>query len=124
MINEKDNTIGIIDFGDAVFSFQVAEAAIALAYIYMETQELNEKYFHFLSGYHLSFKLNEYELRSIPYLMCIRLCISVVMSSWRKILFPDNKYLIISEESGWSALKQLSKIKLSSLSAKIIKNVQ
>ena len=124
IINNKHKTFGIIDFGDIVYSFQIIESAVAIAYIYLNNKNPFEKIYAFLQGYQSSFELNKLELKSIIYFMCLRICITVTMSAWRKKLFPKNKYLTISEAPAWSALNKLSKINLSKLSDDIIKNVQ
>tara|TARA_B100000427_G_scaffold216172_1_gene180555 strand:- start:321 stop:1316 length:996 start_codon:yes stop_codon:yes gene_type:complete len=124
IINDRDQAFGIIDFGDIIYSFQIIEASVAIAYIYLNNKDPFEKIFSFLKGYQSAFELNKLELKSILYFMSIRLCITVTMSAWRKILFPDNKYLTISEEPAWSALNRLAKENLSKLSKDIIKNVQ
>ena len=124
IINNKYKTFGIIDFGDIVYSFQIIESAVAIAYIYLNNENPFEEICSFLKGYQSSFELNKAELKSIVYFMCLRICITATMSAWRKKLFPKNKYLTISEAPAWSALDKLSKINLSQLSDDIIKNVQ
>lgn len=124
IINQKHKTFGIIDFGDMVHSFHIVEPAVAIAYIYLNNQSPFEKIYAFLKGYHSSFPLKTLELKVIIYFMCMRLCTTVTMSAWRKKLFPENKYLRISENPAWSALDKLSKSNLSRLSKDLLKNVK
>ena len=60
-----------------------------------------------LKGYHELNPLNKHELNSIIYLMCMRLCISITMAVYRKKLFPENKYLIVSEMKARKFLKKM-----------------
>ena len=124
LINHRNKTFGIIDFGDIVHSYHIIEPAVAIAYIYLNNQNPFEKIYAFLKGYSFSFPLKALELKLILYFMCMRLCTTVTMSAWRKKLFPKNRYLTISEKPAWLALNKLSKCNLSQLSNDLLKNVQ
>ena len=39
----------------------------------------------------------------------MRLCITVTMAAYRKQLFPENKYLSISEDQAWDFLIKMQK---------------
>ena len=103
---------GIIDFGDMVRSFTVCEPAVCVSYLIQNSKMHSNDITQFLDGYLSVYDLNDYELRSLPYLVCIRLCISVTMAAWRKKLFPKNKYLTISEKPAWSLIHLLKKTDL------------
>ena len=122
--NRIQKCYGIIDFGDMVFSYQVIEPAVAIAYIYLSSNDPLGRIFSFLRGYNSSFTLEPIELKVITYFMCMRICSTATMSAWRKKLFPKNKYLTISEKPAWSALEKLSKVNLNNLSLDILKNVK
>ena len=75
-----------------------------------------------LKGYHVKFPLRQSELASTIYLMCSRLCITVSMAAWRKILFPDNKYLTISESSAWKLLRMMEKQDMGEWSSRLVEH--
>jgi len=68
--------------------------------------------------------LNKHELNSIIYLMCMRLCISITMAVYRKKLFPENKYLIVSEMKARKFLKKMLDEDLSKWSNQLIEFVR
>ncbi|MBI90181.1 MAG: hypothetical protein CMG60_08855 [Candidatus Marinimicrobia bacterium] len=109
LVNNNKKAIGIIDFGDMIHSYQALEPAVCMAYIAMSSTDPLESILAFTRGYHSCFELNESEIRSMVYLMTIRLSITVIMASWRKKLFPENKYLTISEKPAWVLLRKLKK---------------
>ena len=105
LVNHNGQTTGIIDFGDMVYSYQVAEPAICMAYVGLGKKDPYRSMSLVLKGYHSRFPLNDVELSSALYLTCIRLCISVTMAAWRMKLFPDNTYLYTSQNQAWKLLK-------------------
>ncbi len=120
LVNADGNTTGIIDFGDMVYSYQVAEPAVCMAYVGLGSADPIHSMGKVLKGYHENFPLNDFELRSAIYLMSIRLCISVTMAAWRMKLYPENKYLSISQVPAWALLRKLEKEDQESLSSKIV----
>jgi len=107
LVNENGDTIGIIDFGDMVYSHQAAEPAICMAYVGLGKSDPYRSMSQVLKGYHSIFPLNDTELKSALYISCIRLCISVTMAAWRMKLFPENTYLSVSQIRAWELLKRL-----------------
>jgi hypothetical protein len=107
LVDENGETTGIIDFGDMVYSYQAAEPAVCMAYLGLEKEDAFTPMAQVLKGYHSCFSLNNSELKSVIYLVCIRLCISVTMSAWRMKLFPENKYLAVSQKPAWDLLRKL-----------------
>ena len=124
LVNDKCETIGIIDFGDMVHSYTVMDPSVCLAYIALGKQDPLPDMISMLDGYHSIYKLNDVELRSIVYLMCLRICLTAVMASWRKRLFPDNDYLVISEASAWKFLKDMQHQDLNKWTKELTKNVR
>ena len=109
LVDKNGETTGIIDFGDMVYSYQAAEPAVCMAYLGLEKENAFTPMAQVLKGYHSCFSLNYSELKSVIYLVCIRLCISVTMSAWRMKLFPENKYLAVSQKPAWDLLRKLEK---------------
>jgi len=98
---------GIIDFGDMVSSFVACEPAVCMAYVALETDKPLRAIGQVLKGFHGIFPLTAVELRSVIYLVCIRSCITVTMAAYRKNLFPENKYITVTEGQAWSFLKKM-----------------
>lgn len=103
---------GIIDFGDVVYSFVACEPAVCMSYVALERDEPLGPITQVLRGFHDIFPLNKYELRAVIYMMCIRLCITVTMAAYRKNLFPENKYISVSEAPAWDFLKKMQNVEL------------
>ena len=122
LIDNKSNTIGIIDFGDMVYSYQAIEPAVCMAYAAMGNDNVFLSITSVLKNYNAVYKLNEFELKAVIYLLCLRLCITVLMASWRKKLFPKNHYLSISETSAWRLLQIMEKEKLKEWSKELTEN--
>ena len=122
LISDNGDIIGIIDFGDMVYTFQAVEPAVAMAYIALNNDDPFPAIASMLKGYHVKFPLRQSELASTIYLMCSRLCITVSMAAWRKILFPDNKYLTISESSAWKLLRMMEKQDMGEWSSRLVEH--
>jgi 4-aminobutyrate aminotransferase-like enzyme/Ser/Thr protein kinase RdoA (MazF antagonist) len=99
--------MGIIDFGDMLYSHPVCEVAIASAYIMLNKADPLEAAGHVVGGYHDVLPLTDQELELLYPLMCIRLCASVAMSAFQQKLEPANDYLKISEKPAWDVLERL-----------------
>ena len=106
----SEKLIGIIDFGDIVYTNTVCELAIAIAYAILGKQQPITAASHVVRGYHAAFPLRESELEILFHLICVRLCISVTMSAYRHTLDPQNEYVILSEKPAWSLLEKLIEI--------------
>ena len=122
LVDKKSNTIGIIDFGDMVYSYQAIEPAVCMAYAAMGTSDVFLSITSVLKNYNAVYKLNDFELKAVIYLLCLRLCVTVLMASWRKKLFPNNHYLSISETSAWRLLKTMEKEELKERSRELSEN--
>ncbi len=104
--NENNILIGpdkkmksIIDFGDMIYSYSALEPAVCMAYIAIDNKKPFSLIASLLKGYNSTNPLSIFELESVVYLMCLRMCITVNMSVYRKQLFPENDYISISEDS-------------------------
>ncbi len=100
----------IIDFGDMIHSWTVAEPAIASAYAMLDKDHPLEAAANIIKGYHQQLPLQEKEVGVIFDLICMRLCMSVCICAYQKSLEPDNEYLSISEQPAWRLLYKLRKI--------------
>ena len=102
--------VGVIDFGDAVHTYTVAEIAIAAAYTMLDKKDPISVAAQIIKGYHEAFPLTEPELEILYYLICVRLCTSVAISANRSKVAADNEYLTVSEKPAWNLLEYLSAV--------------
>ena len=116
--------VGVIDFGDMVYSMRVNEVAIAMAYAMVSTvakravavgrpQGVAECAFALLEGFCAretegedegEAVLTAAELEVLPTLVACRLAISVTMGAYSYSKEPENKYLLVHAQPGWDAI--------------------
>ena len=104
------HVVGLIDFGDMVYSYTVFEPAIAAAYAMLDKDDPLAVAAAVVGGYHAELPLTEQELALLPTLIAIRLCISVALSAYQQVEEPDNPYLSISERPAWDLLARLAEL--------------
>lgn len=102
--------VGLIDFGDSMYAPKICELAILLAYAMMNTPDPMASAREVIMGYHAVYPLKEQEIEVLFSLIANRLIISVVNSSYNKIIEPDNEYLTISAAPAWDLLKKIKTI--------------
>merc|ERR1711862_354951 len=108
----EDGTVGVLDFGDMVWSYTVADAAIGLAYLMFacpaDKPMADEIVLPFARGFNSRCTLEAAELEALFGLAIMRVCTSVCMSSYQSRLEPDNEYLLISAKPAWALLERLA----------------
>ena len=120
LVNENGKINGIIDFGDMIYTFIACEPAVCMAYVALEKDDPLEAIAQVLKGFHEKFPLTHDELLSVIYLVCMRSCITVTMAAYRKQLFPDNKYISVTEDQAWDFLKKMQHEDLKKWSDKLV----
>lgn len=116
LVNEDSSTVvGIIDFGDMVHSYTVADLSIGLAYVVLNNESPLTAATNVVAAYHEAFPLFEEELDSIWGLMLMRLCMSVCIAAYQLRQRPDNAYLEISQQAIKSRLPALMAIRPNAL---------
>ena len=129
---EKTAVTGIIDFGDAVYTWTVNELAIAMAYALLTAYGQMEPlkciacifggYIHATSERHSIDNCSKNEIneaqfedrRAVEYdclhtLICMRLCLSIMIGSFSISKDPSNEYLKLHSIPSKQALKMLLK---------------
>jgi hypothetical protein len=101
---------GLIDFGDLIHTWVLAEPAITAAYALFDSHDPLAAACDVVAGCHYEHAIPEAELEAIFPLICLRLCASVVLSAQARIEQPGNAYLFVSEAPAWAALRQLRRI--------------
>ncbi len=112
IVNEANDTIGLIDFGDMVYSRRVNELAVTLAYALMDSDDLLSDGSDIVSAYCAEFTLTDLEMAVLPMQMAMRLVMSVCISSHRAASYPDNAYLTISQKPAFDLLARLDRLNL------------
>jgi Ser/Thr protein kinase RdoA (MazF antagonist) len=113
--NNSNQISCLIDFGDMLKTWLVAEPAIAIAYALLDEDDPIDCSSEIARGYHSAFPLTEFEQSILFDLVTIRLCTSVCICAYQKSLQPDNKYLAISEKPAWQLLERLIELPSSRL---------
>ena len=124
IVGDQSETIGVIDFGDIVYSYIVVEPAVCIAYAVLGKKNPFEIVCDILRGYCNSIQLSEVELKLAIYFVCIRLCISVTMAKFRSQIFPENEYLMVSNIKAWEFLQFMFYEDLEAWSNKVVQNVR
>lgn len=99
---------GLLDFGDAHESWVVADVAIGAAYAVMGQRSPLDALCTLTKGFAAACPLSGEEVDVIFPLTAMRLAVSVVNSTLRKRLAPDDEYIVISERPAWAALEALA----------------
>ena len=97
LYTRNQRVVGIIDFGDMVFSHTVGNLAIAIAYSVLDQSDPLRVAAHMIKGYHRSFALTESEIACVFLMVCMRLCMSACIAAHQLKERPDNEYLSISQ---------------------------
>jgi 4-aminobutyrate aminotransferase-like enzyme/Ser/Thr protein kinase RdoA (MazF antagonist) len=105
-----DLQIGIVDFGDLVFTNTLFEVAIAAAYATLGQSNPLSAAADVIKGYHSVYPLSEQEIQLLFTVICARLVTSISVAAYQIKLEPDNEYLSISQEQIWDALQYFMKI--------------
>ncbi|MDH7511879.1 MAG: aminotransferase class III-fold pyridoxal phosphate-dependent enzyme [Clostridiales bacterium] len=98
--------IGIIDFGDMLYSFTVGELAVGAAYAMMGKKDPLAAAAAIVSAYHRVLPLSDTEIQVLYHLVAMRLCLSVTISAEQKKQEKESEYLTISEKPAWALLRQ------------------
>lgn len=90
---------GIVDFGDMVYSYRVADLAIAVAYAMLDTADPLSVAAHVVRGFARHVALEDSELAALFGLAVLRLCASACIAAVQSPQRPDNEYLDVSQSS-------------------------
>ena len=110
VIVRSEQSVGLIDFGDMVKSFTVAEPAIACAYVMLHKPDPIAAAAEVVRGYHEVYPLTPVEISHLYDFIRVRLAMSVTIAAHQKELEPDNAYLLISEKPAWALLEKLDSV--------------
>ncbi len=123
IINKNNRAHGIIDFGDMVHTYIICESAVCLAYLVINNPDPINLTAELIKAYQKVFPLTELEISVIIYFICLRLCISVTMTAYRKKLFPENKYITVTEDQAWVFLRKMKRVNLQDWSDQAVNKI-
>ena len=123
IVNNDNVPYGIIDFGDIIKTFRICEPAICIAYLLLNRGDSIQIIAEFLNAYQSIYPLTKLEINVIIYFICLRLCVSVTMAAYRKKIFPDNKYIRVTENQAWDFLEKIEQVDLEYCSDQIMNTV-
>ena len=101
-------------------TYIACEPAVCMAYVVLGKDEPLEPIVQVLKGFQEQFPLTFLELSALIYMVCIRLCITVTMAAYRKQLFPDNKYISVTENQAFDFLEKMQNEDLHRWSDKLV----
>ena len=94
---DKNEVVGLIDFGDIVYSYTVGDLAIAVAYVVLGKEDPRVAAAPVIEGYLQEFPLTKDELDALWTLVRLRLCMSVAIAAFQQQQQPENEYLGVSQ---------------------------
>jgi 4-aminobutyrate aminotransferase-like enzyme/Ser/Thr protein kinase RdoA (MazF antagonist) len=113
LLDDDGRICGIVDFGDAVHTAQVADFAVALASL-MRGRSADEVFRVgriAIDGYSSRLPLEPEELELLGDLVAARLAQIVVISAWRVLRYPENASNIQSwDDDSWRLLELIGDI--------------
>jgi 4-aminobutyrate aminotransferase-like enzyme/Ser/Thr protein kinase RdoA (MazF antagonist) len=101
---------GIVDFGDMVYSYRVADLAIAVAYAMLDADDPLDVAAAVVRGFAERVDLDDAELSAVFALAAMRLCASACIAADQTRREPENEYLTVSQEPIRRTLPRLAGI--------------
>jgi len=108
---QPERISGIIDFGDMTRSPLIIDLAVAASYQLSKGDDPLQAVLPMISGYHAVQELQDTEMELLTDLIRTRLVTSLLIGSYRSMLFPENReYLLISHRSAMNFLLKLERM--------------
>ena len=106
--DDPERVVGIVDFGDLVVARTVIDPAIAAAYQAFGCDDPLDPLVDVITAYHAIRELSGAEIALVPWLAAARMAQSLLISSWRAELHPDNiDYIMTDAEDCLATLIRL-----------------
>ena len=107
--------IGLLDFGDMVYTATVCDLAITLAYAMLDEKEPLSAAAHIIQAYQRHYPLTETEQRVLLTLILTRLSMSVCYSAHNRVRNPRDPYQVVTEAAAWNLLDVLERSSVTEL---------
>lgn len=104
LLIKEDKVVGLIDFGDMVYTQLINNVAVACVYAMLDSEQPLDTAAILVKAYHGQYPLKEQELDLLYYLIAARLCISVTRSAFQASLQSDNEHHFVTERPAWKLL--------------------
>ena len=106
---DPETVSGILDFGDMVRSPRICDAAVAASYLVSQGDGPLGGVTDYLAAYHAVAPLDDSEIAVLFDMIMARLAMTVLITTWRAGLFPDNApYILRNNPSAWAGLERLA----------------
>jgi Ser/Thr protein kinase RdoA (MazF antagonist) len=102
--------IGLLDFGDMVYTATVCDLAIALAYVMLGEREPLPAAAQVIRAYQRCLPLTAAEQQALYPLILSRLAMSVCYAAHNKARNPDDPYQVVTEAAAWELLDKLAPV--------------
>jgi Ser/Thr protein kinase RdoA (MazF antagonist) len=99
--------VGLLDFGDMVYSAVICDLAVALAYALLDQPHPLEASGHIIRAYHSRFALTEPEIDALYPLMTARLCMSLCYAAYNAQVKRGDAYQLVTAGPAWALLQLL-----------------
>jgi Ser/Thr protein kinase RdoA (MazF antagonist) len=99
--------VGVLDFGDMVYSAVVCDLAIALAYALLDQPDPVAAAAPIIRAYHAQLRLTDPEIEALYPLMTTRLCMSLCYAAYNAQVKQGDAYQLVSAAPAWTLLQYL-----------------
>ena len=107
----NERIAGIIDFGDLTSTARINDLAVTAAYQVADSDDPLAPACEMISAYHAVTPLSPIEFEILFDLIATRMTMTIVISSWRAIRYPDNRdYILRNNQAAWGRLKRIAEI--------------
>ncbi|MEP6883676.1 MAG: phosphotransferase [Gammaproteobacteria bacterium] len=110
IIVSEGHMVGLLDFGDMVYTATVCDLAIALAYVMLGEQEPLPVAAQVIRAYQRCYPLTVAEQLALYPLVLSRLAMSVCYSAHNRARNPDDPYQVVTEAAAWQLLDRLAAV--------------
>ena len=108
--DEEPEAVGVVDFGDMIWSPVVADLAVACTYAMLGKADPVAAAAAVVRGFHAVLPLEEVERGVLLALVRARLAVSVTMAARQAEAAPGNDYLLVSQEQAWELIERLDQV--------------
>jgi len=97
LVDDTRRITGILDFGDIVHTYAIADLAIAIAYAALDAPDPLAAAAAVVRGYHRARPIDDDEIGALFGLVLLRLCMSVAIAARQQTQRPHDAYLSVSQ---------------------------
>jgi hydroxylysine kinase len=107
----SERIAGIIDFGDLTSTARIVDLAVTAAYQVVDSDDPLAPACDMIGAYHAVTPLDAIEFDILFDLIATRMVMTIVISSWRAIRYPENRdYILRNNPAAWGRLQRIADI--------------